>query len=171
MKRAKVSEKEILAVTGADSIYEAYRIERKRIIEADQFLDFDRVQDKVYEVLDYIARDFETVLVTLRSNPTQLHKELERLNLRNYFSRVLSAEGDRDKKWMVKADLIRGELGGIAGKNYFIGDTETDVNAGKELGCSTIGVLNGIRNESILRELKPTWVIATIGDLINIKID
>jgi phosphoglycolate phosphatase-like HAD superfamily hydrolase len=51
-----------------------------------------------------------------------------------------------------------------------VGDTETDICAGKMLGLMTIGVLNGIRTNHLLEEMDADVIIPSIMELpITIK--
>ena len=51
--------------------------------------------------------------------------------------------------------------------HILIGDTETDIEAGKHLGYTTIAITNGIRNEKILKCSDPDHMYSSISDFYN----
>ena len=50
-----------------------------------------------------------------------------------------------------------------------IGDTETDIIAGNELGLKTIAVLNGIRTKELLLKSNPDFICNSVEDLLNFE--
>jgi phosphoglycolate phosphatase-like HAD superfamily hydrolase len=169
-KREKVSDLEILQRSMAEPFFERYQHQRKLLIESDPYLIYDKVQDCAVQVLDTLSKSNDLILVTLRTFPEQLHKQLERLDIRKYFVNVLSSDEETKPRWKIKYNLIRGFLG--KKKTYgsiLIGDTETDILAGKELGFVTIAVLNGIRSYRILKEANPTYILKSFKEILEIN--
>lgn len=169
-KREKTPDEVILKNTGFFCV-ESYRKERKDLIESDRYLLYDRLQDGALDVLNTLCRKHELVLVTLRSHPDQLKKELQYLHLDKYFAAVLTSPTETSPRWGVKVSLIKKYLDGkmITG-GVMIGDTETDILAGNSLGCRTIGVLNGIRSRRLFKEAQPTYLVETIRHVLNLTL-
>jgi phosphoglycolate phosphatase len=164
-KREKTPDDVILKHTEAFPV-ENYHQERKGLIETDYYLAYDRLQDGVVEVLNRLFGKYELILVTLRTSPDQLRKELQYFNLEKYFTAVLTSPAERSPRWAIKVSLIKDCLDGKTLDNgVVIGDTETDILAGRELGFTTIAVLNGIRTHEILSETNPTFLVRSIIEL------
>lgn len=164
-KRRKIPEKQILNMTGAESIYEAYAEKRKSIIEMDEYLVYDKLQDGAQEILENLESEFDLILVTLRTVRTQLEKELESFGLMKFFKKVLSSGADTEPRWKIKYELVRrfmdeSQVG--FGPHIMVGDTETDIIAGNELGFRTVAVSNGIRTREILMAVRPGQIIDSI---------
>lgn len=168
-KRQKISDSEILARTEASSLIEEYQLKRKRIIESDKYLKYDIVQKNAVQVLKKLSTKTPLVLVTLRSFHNQLSKELLNFGLTEYFHAILTSGEDIKPRWKIKYNLINDYL--RKNKlidhldNIMIGDTETDILAGKHLGMKTIGVSFGIRNRNLLLSLEPDLLFDTPSEL------
>lgn len=170
-KREKVPDLEILQRSIAGSFLESYLYERKLLIESDPYLMYDKLQDGAVQVLEKLSENNELILVTLRTYPEQLHKQLEYLNIKKYFFSILSSSDEANPRWTIKYNLIKGFLvNKRISHGIFIGDTETDVLAGKELGFKTIVVLNGIRSHDLLIETRPSFVVNSINDILSLNI-
>jgi phosphoglycolate phosphatase len=170
-KRDKVSEKEILQKNMAEPFFEKYQYERSLLIESDHYLIYDTFQEGAVQILELLSQKNDLVLVTLRTLPEQLHKQLDYLKLKKFFVKILSSAEETQPRWEVKYSLIRNSF---SQENYFesvlIGDTEADILAGKNLNMKTVAVLNGIRSYKILKEVNPTHIINSIKELIRLEI-
>ena len=169
-KREKISDLEILRKSSAEPFIGKYLYERKLLIESDPYLIYDKLQDGALYILEILYKKNELVLVTLRTYQEQLHKQLEYLNIKKYFVAVLSTGEETKPRWKIKYNLIKDFLNKkMSTGNILIGDTETDVLAGKELGFKTIVVLNGIRTKEILLKSSPDFICKSIKDLSNFE--
>lgn len=169
-KRRKISEIEILQKSSAEPLIEIYLYERKILIESDSYLIYDKLQDGALHVLETLCKKHKLILVTLRTYPEQLHKQLSYLNIKKYFVTVLSSGEETHPRWKIKYNLIKNFINGkMSDENILIGDTETDVLAGKELGCKTIAILNGIRTKELLLESNPDIIFKSIEDLLKLE--
>jgi phosphoglycolate phosphatase-like HAD superfamily hydrolase len=107
------------------------------------------------------------VIVTARSQRGALDEQLGRHELRRFFAEVLSSPAGANVGQQ-KADLIRAYLGrtkACQGDHWVIGDTEADIEAGKEVGVRTVAVLSGIRDEEHLRAAGPDFLLNDIREL------
>ncbi|MFZ2631292.1 MAG: HAD hydrolase-like protein [Desulfosalsimonadaceae bacterium] len=161
-------ENEILKISGADAVFQNYHAKRISLIESEYYLSFDRLHEGIIPVLEYLSARFILVLVTLRSSPNQLNNELQRLSLKQYFTDTLSSGNQQSPRWQTKYTLIQEYMLIKKGSGHFmIGDTETDMKAGKELGLKTIAVLNGIRTRRRLLQANPDIMLNSAKDLLN----
>lgn len=171
-KREKISDIEILQKSIAVPFLDRYKYERKLLIESDPYLICDNLQDGAVNVLERLSKDKELVLVTLRTSPEQLHKQLEHLNLKKYFSTVLSSAEETNPRWEIKYRLMKSFLDKQKSHDgILIGDTETDILAGNNLGFKTVAVLNGIRSYRFLKEAAPTYIIDSIKEILSIDME
>lgn len=167
-KRNKIPEEEILSSTNATIPYIEYRYKRIVLIESDQYLTYDSIQHDAERVLENLARKVPLVLVTLRTSESQLHRELRYFKIKNYFTDILSSGVQVEPRWMIKYDLIKNYMGQDQSNNHvLIGDTETDIEAGKHLGFTTIAISNGIRNKQILQQSNPDYIYSSISDFFK----
>ncbi len=108
------------------------------------------------------SKRHQLFLVSLRRNSRVFQQEVEELGLKSYFTKVISGhtqkEGFELKKRLIK-DITVGE------HSMIVGDTESDIIAGKQLGLITVGVLSGIRNKDILSNLEADYIIGTVAEL------
>jgi phosphoglycolate phosphatase len=145
-----------------------YQITRKERIETNAYLTYDKVWPELLLYIPNSPLRGKLTLVTFRKNPRTLKKELCDLGISSWFKDVLSINGDvnhRDRH-EGKVNLIRDyynkDLNG-----FFIGDTETDIRAGKALGLKSIAVTFGIRNADILMREEPDIILNSPAALVN----
>jgi phosphoglycolate phosphatase-like HAD superfamily hydrolase len=72
-----------------------------------------------------------------------------------------------DKTWLMGQALA--ELPPVA-KTLMIGDTEADILAAKAHGIPVIAVLSGIRNRDRLQRHQPDWIVANLGEAVDIVV-
>jgi phosphoglycolate phosphatase len=133
-------------------------------IESDDYLSFDRVHDGVIPLLQHLGQEHTQVLVTLRQRSEAVRAQLSRLQLNSYFRAILTAAPLSHHSWRVKRNLI--ESSGLADEtSWIVGDTEVDILAGKSLGLTTVAVLSGIRNEELLKQMTPDFILPGILEL------
>lgn len=140
-------------------------------VESRDYLLFDRLQPGAADTVDLLAERYALVLVTLRRSRELLLWQLAEVGLLSKLAAVLSSGEERTPRWRVKYDLVaahyRGEPPDCC---WFIGDTETDMEAGRHLGARTIAVTNGIRSPAILLQSSPDFLIPTIDKIASTSI-
>jgi carbamoyl-phosphate synthase large subunit len=150
-KRARRPHSVIVSETaGTDFYTKTFKQEWFDRIERDKYLSLDRVWPWVTDVLAELYRNHELYLITVRSYPHQLKKQLDRLNLARWFRAVLCRPA-RKNAGQEKLRVIRENLETLPQQAIIVGDTEADIECGKELGFVTVGVLCGIRNKEYLQ--------------------
>ena len=159
LKRSKTAPSEILKLSSAGSKQHEFAISWKTLIERKDYLTFDHVWPNLREIYEKLFTNCFTVLVTLRTHADMTEWQLKQLGIFHWFDLVISEPGQgSDQRWKTKVNAIHksGVLKDLdRGKCLFVGDTETDILAGKELGMKTIGVSFGIRNRNVLSEHEP----------------
>jgi len=137
-------------------------------IEAPAYLEQDALFPGARDALELLAeRATERYLVSLRRQPTRLMAQLERLDVMQFFTDVLSGHSDNDGS-DVKIELIGGKLTPPHRAAIVIGDTEADIAAGKHLGLTTVAVTSGIRDDAFLRALEPDYLLDSVGQLASV---
>ncbi len=166
LKRTRTPVPDILSGLGAQDIADEYMRMRIARIETRQYVKYDRVWAGVREALVALGRDHRLVLVTLRRSAEALNGQLEHLNLTPLFDRVLSSGEQRTPRWGIKVDLIRSEGYQAGMPGIIVGDTETDILAGKQLGLRTVGVLCGIRTREHLEAAGADIVLSSLVEVL-----
>lgn len=168
-KRDRMNEKYLLEQSCVEVIHhDQYRKSKISLIEDEQYLDMDSLQPDVERILTLIKNNFQKViLITLRRNRITLEKQLAKLDLVRYFDHILSGFDEGVPAWKIKVDLYLNKMSAeyISGcTGFFIGDTETDILAGREIGLKTVGVLSGIRSRKILEKYNPDCIIDSLSN-------
>lgn len=165
-KRARVPEEEILDELNADARAVDYLRLRRERLEAPNYLLLDRPWPYAHETLARLAARHPLVLVTARANRALLLEQLDRLDLMAFFDEIL-AESSGPRIDQQKARQIGNYLEGHerAPEGWMIGDTESDVFAGRRAGLQTAAVLTGIRNKELLRMAEPDRLLRDIREL------
>lgn len=171
-KRNKTSENDILAKTNALEMIESYKIARKQFIESDQYLLHDVLQPDVVKALAQLQDKFTLILVTLRHNQPSLMRQLDRLQIRNFFTAILNNHKEVTDRWNIKVELIQNYLSknsiSLSQVYGIVGDTEIDILAGQNLGLRTFAVENGIRTKPLLEAINPQVIANDLNQISEI---
>ncbi len=170
MKRARCNRKELLSMSGAEKVYDAFLAGWLELIESPDALQLDKLQEGAIECLSSWKRQgVKTILVTMRKNAQALDKQLRELSLRPFLEAVLvcdhSAGGTGKADAVLKAYPDRK----IAKDAVWIGDTEVDWEAAKVLGCDVVLVSNGLRSNEYLVTLEGAILRQSIATLKDIE--
>ncbi|MFA7172431.1 MAG: HAD hydrolase-like protein [Kiritimatiellia bacterium] len=165
-KRALLNRRDLLRLSGAEQHYNDFLVSWMAMIESPEALALDRVQEGALDCLDgWQAQGIELTLVTMRSNRTALEQQLSRLKLRPLLDAVLVCAHTGGGKG--KAETVRSMYPTRAFKKQalWIGDTEADWEAAKDLGCDVVLLSNGLRNTECLASLGSGLVMPSIASL------
>jgi phosphoglycolate phosphatase len=166
LRRSGVTTGAVLARTGAGALLPQYEERFLSQVEAREWLAVDAPIDGVPDVLRRLRGAGRVVLVTLRRDRAALEWQLSHTGLDSHFDLVLSGHDLQSDGWQKKVSLVRDALpGGDFASSWFIGDTETDMRAGKALGCRTAAVLTGMRDEHSLGLTEPDLILPGIVDV------
>lgn len=113
--------------------------------------------NNVLELLRRLKQSHTLFLITQRRQKKNAEKQVVELGLNKYFNKVIACDD--------KVSIIKSLLSTKLDENIVVGDTEADINAAKELGIKSVGLLSGFRNEKIIRALKPDYVCQNVEEL------
>lgn len=172
LKRKKISDYDILHKTFSEHLLDEFRIRRNLLIEEKELLKLDSVWQELREIYQNLFNQTPAILITLRTHFERISWQLKHLGIYSWFDFILShpASGAFEERWRAKANLINksGILKDANPKDcVFVGDTETDILAGKNLGTRIIAVSFGIRAKESLLLLKPDLLFDTPVDLAS----
>jgi phosphoglycolate phosphatase-like HAD superfamily hydrolase len=165
MKRQGVCVKDQLAATGAGHVYEQFKAAWLTRIEAPEMLALDRLQEGASETLRR-WRDLpqvRLVLATLRQQRGGVQQQLDRFGLGTIWESIVvcTPQPAAGKSRMVADALGRSDGRGC----LWIGDTEVDVDAARDLGCPVWVVSCGVRDRAFLEKVSPDHLSTAILDI------
>ncbi|MEM3875028.1 MAG: HAD family hydrolase [Candidatus Bathyarchaeia archaeon] len=126
-----------------------------------------RLMPNVQKTLEKLSGKAKMALLTMRYVPCEnIGKWLEKVGLAKYFQCVVTALNTPFPKPSPKALVeCAKRLGVKVDECAIVGDSVTDVKAGKNAGAKTIAVLSGIFTKEELEGEKPDLIINNIGEL------
>ena len=157
-KRERTDRREMLAMSGADGLYDTFLASWMERIEQRRYLALDRLQEGVVDILArWRSRGVFLVLATMRNNPRNLQWQLRQVGLHDLFDRIIvvgSGAAGRNK-----GAEVREKVPELDPKNaLWIGDTEVDVRAAHELGMPICVLGCGLRTPEYLMTLNPDYL-------------
>jgi len=165
MKRKRNPRSELLAISGAESIYNIFLEEWLEKIEKSECLLLDKLQCGALEQLQR-WRDcgLKMTLATMRNNYITLTQQLDDIGLISYFDDI--AVCSHATGGLAKAKQVLIDVRGLKPAScLWVGDTEVDFEAAKTLGCPVWLLSCGVRSESYLRSLQPEFVSNKLNDV------
>jgi len=172
LKKKMVSFREILRKTKAGNISERFGKEWNDLIEKPNYLKLDRITRQKKEVLLTLKKEYPIILVTLRKDKKALYEQLKKKKIIKIFDKILITSGrSQYPKWKIKSKLLK-KYGKFNKNSIIIGDTETEILAGKHLGIKTIAIANGMRGKKFLQKYKPDALIdnfSKVKNILNLK--
>jgi phosphoglycolate phosphatase len=159
-KREGISESEIVSKTTPPTFVESYLEERTVLMWAMEYLILDTVFDGVYDILNRWSDVHDLYLVTLRRDRDILDSQLHFFNLYSYFKAIYNDSlGEKEKVNLIKHEIFN------PSNCVIVGDSETDIKAGKVLGIQTIALTSGVRSENVLAKLHPDVLVKNISQV------
>ncbi len=162
MKRNRVNRRIFLEYSDAESLYDEFLITWIDRIEKREYLELDRLQHNVANILTHWKkRELRLIMATLRNNPENLTWQLDMLNLRRFFDDIVVVGSENDGAY--KASRVKAKLMGQSIDNaVWVGDTEVDVTAARELGVKVCVLTCGLRTKEYLTSLSPDYIEADL---------
>jgi len=165
-KREQLPEEVIANKSNIENVQKYLRL-RKESLELPKYLKYDELIPQASESLSELKKNSQMVLVTLRKSKENLYQQLRRFKIEPLFDKVLIG-GDGEEQWRFKAKIISSDSHFEPQDSIIVGDTETDIHAGKFLNIGTIAVLSGIRSKNKLVLSQPDYIIKDISQLKNV---
>lgn len=134
-------------------------------IETRDKLQHDTLYPSSLKVLEILKHSqYRIILATLRNNKKNVLWETHRLKINHFFDDIIVAAPVTKTS---KQDLFKNYLNKHTKIKFIaiIGDSETDIVAGKQLGIPTIAATFGIRTKSFLQNYSPNYFLGNINKL------
>ncbi len=131
---------------------------------ADRMLETTRLYPGVVETLDHFRDKRKAVVTSKEARFTRLI--LDHFGISDHFQVVVGGDTVPARKpdpWPVREAIT--ELRGDAARAVMIGDSENDVNAGRNAGARTCAVTFGYRSRSELALTEPDVIVNRFGQL------
>ena len=134
-------------------------------LETPEMLALDKLRVGTETTLGKLYTKTPIVLVAQRRERMNLENQLASLKVAKYFVTVLSGAPeklrrvDKDARWKHKAALIRQRYKILPTEAVYIGDTETDVKAARELGFECYLVEGGHRTKELQMKADPDRIV------------
>lgn len=131
-------------------------------------MEFSKVYDGVEETLAALkSRDINVSLLTTKIQD-QADRIIDHFKLRKYFDLVMGRrEGIAHKPSPEPLLKICNDLFIDVKNTLMVGDTELDIQCGKNAGSYTCGVLYGYRTKELLEIEKPDFIVEGIEDILK----
>jgi phosphoglycolate phosphatase-like HAD superfamily hydrolase len=162
-KRNRGNRREILALSNASGIYDEFLTAWIAMIEERRCLLLDTLQNLVVEILEeWKYAGIRLLLATMRNNSANLHWQLEELGIARFLDQIAvagSSHSGANKSTVIKPFLNNEKLEQVV----WVGDTEVDIRAARELGVKACAVTSGLRTEEYLASLFPDILEADLA--------
>lgn len=121
----------------------------------------------VSKTLEELSKKAKLALITMRRVPKEkVTEELEKFGLTQYFQCVITAlDTNLPKPYPEALIKCAKQLGVRINECAVVGDSITDIRAGKAAGAKTVAVLSGIFTRNELEMEKPDLVLEDINKL------
>jgi phosphoglycolate phosphatase len=145
-----------------------------RVIYPQVFAETVRLFPGVVQVIEGIAaKGMRMGIVTSTPRVSMAHKIhlLKESGIEHYFGALITAD-DAPRKKPDPDPLLAciHSLGSIAEKSLYVGDTRSDIRAGKAAGMKTAAVLTGFDSRELLTKEAPDLILPSVADLVE-KLD
>lgn len=155
LKQQKVSNETILAKECNFNVADIERFvaDWMELIEAPEFLAFDKVFPDVREALERLGMQAKLHVCTARQSRQPVLNQLECFGLLPYFDSIMVTQQIRGKNELIV------NMRDLAPQDWIIGDTGKDIQIGKLLGIRTCAVLSGFLSETSLVSYCPDLIL------------
>jgi phosphoglycolate phosphatase len=164
IKRSGSSNRDVLKATGAEDLHGSFAQQWHERIEEKKYLVLDEMHDRAIDVLHgWKQGNIKVVLVTLRNNRDNLLWQLGHLSIASLFHSIATVTSYGS---ITKSEIAKPFVSDTAPANMiWIGDTEADVTAGREIGAKTCAVECGLRTAAFLERLSPDILESSLYSL------
>jgi len=142
------------------SIYKSYYF---------KFIDSSYLYEGVEEALEFLSKKLIKVSLLTTKGQEQAEKIIDHFKLRSSFDYLMGRRDELDHKPSPEPLLyICRELEVNPSETIMVGDTELDIQCGKNAGSKTCATLYGYRTKNLLEIEKPDYIISNLDELRNI---
>jgi phosphoglycolate phosphatase/pyrophosphatase PpaX len=133
------------------------------------FIDSSQLYKGVKETLDYLNKKQIKVSLLTTKVQEQAEKIIDHFQLNTSFDYIMGRRNGIDHKPSPEPLLlICKELKVESAETLIIGDTELDIQCGKNAGAQTCGVLFGYRSKKQIENENPDLIISRLDEIKNI---
>jgi len=163
MKRNRVNRRELLKQSGAEELYNTFLKAWLERIETQKYLTLDEVQPGVTVLLaEWKKAGMRLLLSTMRTHQANLHRQLKIFGLLPYFDTVVMVKHEGEE---TKGSAVMRVTPPVDSTHaMWVGDTEVDIAAARELGIPVCALSCGLRTEGYLVSLAPDRVEEDLQD-------
>jgi len=134
--------------------------ERVCLIEDSRYVRLDRIWEGTEGFLRQLHSAYDIAIVSFRGDAEQAESQLRAAGIRDLCNHVVCARATGEiRRPEAKAEMVRRIIGDDVPAGWFIGDTETDIRAGRLLGLRTAAASFGLRDLSYLEAERPDIVL------------
>lgn len=157
-KRAGMDRRKLLTLSAVPHAYDAFLRAWLERIEHPDYLRWDQVQPGVRETLaQWRSEGRRMILATMRQNEANLRIQLGELQLAEFFAHIIQVGIEQAGR--NKAGEVRRRVPDLAvGRTLWIGDTEVDFQAARELSLPVALLECGVRDRETLAALQPDYL-------------
>ena len=125
--------------------------------------------DGIREFLEYAKNNHMKIAVVSNKPHAQAVDTVEYVFGKGYFDAIIGEqEGIPKKPDPTGALTAAAKLGAEPSECLYFGDTNTDMQTGKNAGMTTVGVLWGFRSREELASFRPDYLIGSPGEMTEI---
>jgi len=134
-----------------------------------EFINDSKIYPGVINTLEFLNENNISVSLLTTKSQSQADKLIDHFNLRKYFSYVMGRrDGISNKPSGESLQLICSEIKIKPQNTLMVGDTELDIQCGKNAGAGTCAALYGYRTKEAMEAERPNYLINDIKELQNI---
>lgn len=134
-----------------------------------EFIESTELYPNVVEVLSELKKQKKKITLLTTKGQWQADKIIDLLELRKYFDFIMGRrEGHEHKPSPEPLLFICGQLNVKPENTLMIGDTELDIQCGKNAGAKTCAVTYGYRAKNFLISEKPDLLLDDLMELIKL---
>jgi len=133
-------------------------------------MEYSSIYNGVNETLSELKKRGVKISLLTTKVQDQAEKIIEHFNLGKYFNLIMGRrDGIAHKPSPEPLITICKELNVCLNNTLMVGDTELDIQCGKNAGTFTCGVLYGYRTKELLEIEKPDFIIESINQILSIN--
>jgi len=134
--------------------------ERNKIIESDEYLEYDQFFDGIIDLIHKIKdKGIKIGIITSRKKKEPVLTQLQ--ELAHLFDFIEAVE---DKENALRVFIKKFELS----ECFFLSDTSYDILQGNKAQVKSIGVLTGMDGEDILKLSKPFMIFNNVQEILKL---
>jgi HAD superfamily hydrolase (TIGR01549 family) len=132
-------------------------------------MEYSKLYYGVEKVLEELKNRGNKVSLLTTKAQDQTDKIIDYFNLRNYFDFIMGRrDGIAHKPSPEPLISICSQLNVDVKNTIMVGDTELDIQCGKNAGSLTCGVLYGYRKKELIEIENPDFIIETFPEILTI---